>query len=102
MSRDEPTVILAAQAYADAYRAVLALKRAGRCIREREYEDEAPCWRFPIDAEDVCANCKARDEIAYRVARSRMRNAKRKLHRALGVYLPAPPAVTGDVCAEQE
>ncbi len=88
--RDEPTVLLAAEAYASAYREVLALKRAGRCVREGRWMDDehqAPCWQLALDDEDVCANCKVRDEAAYRAARLRLRNAKRKMHRALGVYL---------------
>lgn len=83
---DEPTIILAAEAYAKAYRVRLALKRAGRCIRPRDEHDEAACWKLILEPEEICANCKARvDEGAYQLAARRLQNAKRKLHRALGI-----------------
>lgn len=88
--RDEPTVLLAAQAYMEAYRAVLALKRNTRCTRERFNGSEWPCYRIGLDAEDSCANCNARNDAGnqdeYKAAVRAQRNAKRKLHRALGIY----------------
>lgn len=87
---DEPTVILAAQAYAEAYRAMLVMKRDTRCTRERDDEGPWACYRLGLADEDSCANCNARNDAGnqdeYRAARSNLRNAKRRLHRALGVY----------------
>lgn len=77
-------------AYAEAYRAMLTLKRDIRCTREREYEAPWPCYRLGLAAEDSCANCNARNDAGnqdeYRAVTRTLRNAKRRLHRALGVY----------------
>lgn len=90
---DEPTVILAATSYREAYRTVLALRRARRCTRATRDEHGrgfASCYALSYEPDEACANCNARNDAGnqdeFKDATRVLGNAKRKLHRALGVY----------------